>query len=130
MAELVLQYRWKNNIPQWLGWLCMLVAFVSSFHHMRPYDQEYDDILRLVDVVVANSFGAALFVLFYNSIVQWVGLAVVIVILIGLAKLPHPNSKSFMHMWFHLTVCALTIYQVFKVPGSAEFATNKVHRND
>ena len=49
VAEIILQFHEKNEVPVWLGWLCLLVGFVSTFHHMRYETQQlYDALLTVV----------------------------------------------------------------------------------
>lgn len=107
-------YRKKNDIPVWLGYDIFLVAFVSVFHHMRAYDEEYDDWLRLIDLVIANSLGVILVVLFWNRIGLWVGMTLVVISMVFLQRARLPNTKSLWHAIFHFLVIATVIYLILR----------------
>ena len=111
VAEVIFKFP-SARIPEWFGWVVLILATISSFHHMRAFDEEYDDWLRMFDLAAAAIFGATSLVLFYNSIVTWIAMALVVVFVRALKASPSPNVKSFWHMWFHLTVCAALISTV------------------
>ena len=43
--------------------LLYIVSIVSIFHHVRSYDETFNDVVRWIDIVFANSFG--FYVLFF-----------------------------------------------------------------
>ena len=39
----------NNPIPIWFGIIQTLVGIISILHHMRPYEQYYNDIIQYIE---------------------------------------------------------------------------------
>lgn len=87
----------------------LLVGIFSMIHHLRNYDEEYDDIVRIVDIFFANLL--ALCVLYYRP--TMVTLLFGVILLCTFLSIQYWIKywyKSMVHALFHTSICIFLLF--------------------
>ena len=93
--------------------ITLIVGIISVIHHCRTFDEDFNDIFRMIDIFFANllvvlifyykptydTFCFGLFLLFFFLMIQ---------------KFYSNRNKSFFHAIFHLLICIFIFFRFSK----------------
>ena len=104
----------NNPIPIWFGIIQTLVGIISTLHHMRPYEQYYNDIIQYIDIFLANVYGVCIVYLFKDIItIISLTLGAIFYTLIKFKK--KYWHKSMIHLCMHMCIIVNIFYQIYRI---------------
>ena len=112
VAALFLEHHVHTPLPKWWGWALVMIAVVSTFHHMRTYKQVNDDWLRVVDVMLSGAF-TALVLATPGTFAVWVAVLAATLLITALNTVRDYCVKSFIHMSIHLVALGSILFLLF-----------------
>lgn len=99
-----------QKAPTPVGYTTLLVGIFSIVHHLRNYNEEYDDIIRIVDIFFANLL--ALCVLYYRPTL--VTLLFGVILLCAFLSIQYwitsAKYQSILHALFHISICIFLLF--------------------
>ena len=96
-----------TSLPKWYSYILFLVGFISSAHHIRSYGQEnaWYDIIRYLDVFLANIFGSCMIYFYHNSKYFYIlGSLLILFFFMIIYYFKSNRIKTQLHAIFHIIV--------------------------
>jgi hypothetical protein len=113
VLSLYIIYRKEKSF---LSLLLFITGFISSIHHCRSFEDEYNDICRILDMTFANILGIYILYKHPNQITFGGIFAIVCLFLHLHMQVKSIKLKSFFHSFLHYLLCLLVIYNYFLEP--------------
>jgi len=92
--------------------LVIILGVVSTLHHTRSYDDEYNDTIRWLDYIVALLLVGCLFYYYYDKVSFWVLGIIGFIIKTKVYSLCKTEEKSLIDALFHLYIICSLLYSV------------------
>ena len=99
-------YLFQNNQgPMILKSSLFFVGLTSMIHHCRSFEDDYNDIFRIIDIIFANLFGLLILYLYPNpktfALLTFIS---VLFLHIQFQCKQHPKKQSILHSFIHIFV--------------------------
>ena len=94
----------------------LLVGIVSSIHHIRSFEDDYNDMFRYIDIVLATCFTLLMVFFYWNQVLICFGILLVVFFFYIQTQITSPKKQSIFHAWLHLLVISLVLLTVNNQP--------------
>lgn len=92
-----------------LQYLLLIVGFISIIHHCRSFEDEYNDIFRIIDICFANILGLYIIYLYPNEITFGIIFIISFLFLYTQNKCKSSKIQSILHSFIHILVSLIII---------------------
>lgn len=96
--------------PKPVSILIIILGVVSTIHHTRSYEDDYNDTIRWLDYIVALLLGGCLFYYYYDKVLFWVLGIIGFVIKTNIYSLCKTEEKSLIDALLHLYIICSLLY--------------------
>lgn len=100
---------YKNKGTLILQYLLFIVGFISIIHHCRSFDDEYNDIFRIIDICFANILGLYIIYLYPNEITFGFIFLISFLFLYTQNKCKSSKVQSLLHSIIHISVIIIIL---------------------
>ena len=97
-----------EHFPKIIAVLVLGVSIISSFHHTRRYDEDYQDALQFLDLSLVGLLGASLVYYFKHYLWLWIMCFFIVITKIILLQMTSVYDQSLSHAFLHL-LCGFSI---------------------
>lgn len=99
-----------QKAPLVIQYVTLLVGIFSVLHHLRSYNEEYRDIIRILDIMFANALAIAVFYYQPTLVTLLFGILLLGTFLSIQYWMTSNKYKSLVHALFHTSICIFLFF--------------------